>query len=347
MKLMGYDAVNIGEHELWLGREALKAAARLGVPFVSANVTDETGMPAARPYLLLRRSGLDVALTGLVESARYRAGPDLAATPPREALARLVPELRRKAAVIIVLADLELDAVRGLAEEFPEVTAILFRGRGDSHAPELVNRTVIASIYGEARYIGDMTLTWETPRRVSAEGQAVLLDERFAPSLEVMAVCTEWYKSAIDGRTFDLTQAGPGWDRLKTQQAEAGNRYVGSETCAKCHPYQYERWNAERHSRAMESLRKAGYQWSPECIVCHTVGYGAADGYRSMAETPHFGRVGCEACHGRGQILANGNCRGLARRGGEQTCRQCHTPAKHESFDYRKQWAIIDHKEKR
>ena len=347
MKEMGYDATNVGEHELWLGREKLRGLAQLGVPFVSANVLDEDGKATASPYILLRRCGLKVAVTGLIETGRYETGAGLKTGEPREALARLIPELRKKAGVIVVLADLELETVRELARDFPEITLILFRGRGDSHAPELVNRTVIASIYGEARYIGDMTLTWESERRLSAKGDAVLLDERFPPSLGVIAGCIEWYKGAVRERTFDLSQPGPGWERIQYQLPEVANRYVGSDTCKKCHPYQYARWSIQRHARAMESLKKGGYDWSPECVVCHTVGYGASDGYKPMKETPEFGRVGCEVCHGRGKILMNGNCKVLARKGSEQTCRQCHTMAKHPAFNYEKQWAIINHKEKK
>ena len=346
MKTMGYDAVNVGEHELWLGREGLARLAAVGVPFVSANALDGDGRPAAAPYLLFERAGLTVAVTGLVDDSDA-AGPGLRAADPRETLARILPELREKAGVIIVLADLDIETVRALARDFPEVACILFRGRGDSHAPELVNRTVIASVYGDARYLGDMTLTWEDGRRVSGTGEAVLLDERFAPSLKVISASIEWYKSAVRERTFDLSDARPGWDRIRPSQAEADNRFVGSETCAKCHPYQYETWKKQRHSRAMESLKKGGYDWSPECVVCHVVGYGSPDGYRSMKETPELGRVGCEDCHGRGYVLRNGSCKGLARRGAEQTCRQCHTMQKHAAFDFAKQWAIINHKEKK
>ena len=359
MLQMRYDAVNVGEHELWLGRDELSRLSRMGVPLVSANVLDESGAPAAWRYVLLRRAGLSVAVTGLVESAgngdRHLSGvtvpvtvsPGLRVMPPREALARLIPELRRKAGVIIVLADLDLESSRALAREFPEVTAILFRGRRDSHAPELVNRTVVASVYGQARYVGDLTLTWETARRVTGTGKAVLLDERSAPSLAVIAAGIQWYKDAIAGRTFDLSQGGPAGEGVRWQLPEGNNRFVGSETCRACHPYQYERWKAQRHSRAMESLKKAGYDWSPECIVCHVVGYGSPDGYQSMEKTPELGRVGCENCHGRGAILRHGGCKGLARRPNEQTCRQCHTMVKHETFNFDEKWKIIQHKEKK
>ncbi len=347
MKEMGYDAVNVAEHELWIGRQGLRQLMEEGVPFVSANVMDSDDKPVAMRYLLLKRNGLSVAVTGIVDHQRYQPGDGLSVRPAHEVLARLIPELRDKAGVLVVLADLDPADVRQLALDFPEITVILFRGRGDSHAPELVNRTVIASIYGEARYIGDMTVTWESRTRTSARGEAVLLDERFAPSLGVIETTIQWYKDAIRGREFDLALQSSGWEKIQPTRAEPGNAYVGSDTCMRCHPYQYARWKVQRHANAMESLKKAGYEWSPECIVCHTVGYGSPDGYVSMEKTPAFGRVGCENCHGRGKILEHGSCKGLARKPTEDTCRGCHTLSKHAEFQYQKQWAIINHKEKR
>lgn len=108
---------------------------------------------------------------------------------------------------------------------------------------------------------------------------------------------------------------------------------------------QFKKWSANKHATAMETLKKVGYDRSPECVVCHTVGYGATDGYKSMKETPKLGRVSCEVCHGRGLVLRNGQCKGRARPGNEATCRQCHTPKRHPDFNYKKQWDKINHKE--
>ncbi len=340
MKAMGYDAANVGETELWLGGEGLRELAEVGVPLVSANVTTEDGSPAVTTHLFLDRG----AVTGVADHEHDNVGAGLRLQPPREALARLLPALREKADTIIVLADLNEAQVRALAEEFPEITLILFRGRGDSLPPQRVNRTVIASIYGESRYIGDLTLSRDAALP-EATGKAVLLEQTLGADERVIAAGINWYKDAVRGQTFDLGENKPGWDHLHRIEPEPGNGYVGSEACKSCHAHQYERWSGFAHAHAMESLQQAGYDWSPECVVCHVVGYGADEGYVSAAQTPQFANVGCESCHGPGRILLNGHCKGLARRGDVNTCLQCHDGKHHPDFDFALALKSIDHTE--
>jgi hypothetical protein len=347
MARLGYDAINLGRTEVWLGRDAIARRLEAGVPFVSANVLDAaSGRPVAPEVRRFERGGMAVAVVGVVgEEARGRAGPGLAVGPPREAVARLVPRLAARPGAVVLLADLALPAVRDLSRDFPEIAVILFRGAGDSHPPEMVNRTVVASVYGEARYVGDVTVRWRSPHERTAEGEAILLDDRFAPDPGVEEAAIAWYKAQVAGRTFDLSEDAPGWDRIRWRAPEPDNRYVAPAACRKCHPRQYATWSRNRHARAMESLREVGYEWSPECVVCHTTGYAAADGYVSSEATPAMAQVGCDECHGRGALYVGNDHKGVARSRGEAGCRKCHTPKRHPDFHFETDWGRISHAE--
>jgi hypothetical protein len=341
MKVMGYDAVNIGEHETWLTPQELRRLDDVGVPFVSANVTDEAGRPVTRSHVLVERGGLTIAVTGLVDDGYTPRGDGLHVDPPDEALARWLASAPQVDAVI-VLADLDEQQVRDLARRFPEVTAAYIRGRGESLPPTRVNRTVIASVYGETLYIADTTLHLDDG---FGEGTATMLDRQYTTDPRIEQASIDWYKRQLQGRDFDLTEQRPGWDRIYATVTAPGNGYVGSGACTNCHQYEHNKFVTDAHARAMESLRNVGYERSPECVVCHVVGYGVDTGYVSMDATPQLAQVGCEACHGPGEPLLTGACIGNARRGGIENCVRCHTGKHDPTFNYAHDWPLIDHTE--
>ncbi|MFW6108280.1 MAG: multiheme c-type cytochrome [bacterium] len=347
MAEMGYDAANVGERELWLGRAELARRAREFVPLVSANVMDGGVEPVVQPSVTVERDGLRVAVTGLVAS-HYAAGPGLVVHEPCEALARLLPDLAHQADRIVLLADLDEPLVRRIATRFPELSAILYRGHGNAHAPEVVNRTAIAAVGGESLFVGELILQQNADGVPTASGTPVMLDEDVWPLDPAVAeTSVQWYKQAIHGRTFDLRQPARGWRRLSADPPPGGDRYVGSAACKACHAPSYAAWESSTHAHAMGSLERAGYHYSPECIVCHVVGYGAPDGYVSRDQTPELARVGCEACHGRGgrHVASRGEAKGAIVRSGEPTCLRCHTPKRSTGFLYPDAWRPIAHGE--
>lgn len=347
MRVMGYHAVNLGEHELWLGAEGIREIEREGVPLISANVRVEDDGAPIPAWRTVTVGGLRVAVTGVVAREGVRPGTGLRVDDHREAIARRLAErnAREEPAAIVVLADVRGPAARDLATDFPEINAILLRGRGDSLPPERVHRTWIASVSGEARYVGDLELRWpESGPPELTRGEPVLLESSWPEDEEVARATIAWYQETVRGRTFDVPRGVPGWDRIRAVDPEPGNGYVGSDACRGCHPDQHAAWSANRHAAAMESLVRTGYDWSPECIVCHVTGYGAAGGYVSRDRSAALARVGCEACHGPGEALLGGECRGVARRGDEAVCRGCHSRKRHPGFVYEVHWGRIDHR---
>ena len=98
--------------------------------------------------------------------------------------------------------------------------------------------------------------------------------------------------------------------------ASAGEpSYVGAKKCKMCHIKQFKSWEATRMAMSFELLKPgvqaaektaAGlnpdtdYTADPECLNCHTTGYGKPGGFVSLTETPGLAGVQCVSCHGPG-----------------------------------------------
>jgi hypothetical protein len=86
-------------------------------------------------------------------------------------------------------------------------------------------------------------------------------------------------------------------------------KYVGTDRCGDCHKAAYAVWKDTPHHKAYQTLADAKWpsnrQYDPECVVCHTVGFGYKGGYRTEQDTPKLLNVGCESCHGPGSLHAN------------------------------------------
>ncbi len=91
--------------------------------------------------------------------------------------------------------------------------------------------------------------------------------------------------------------------------------FIGAKKCKICHLKQFKAWEKTSMSDSFENLKagskaeekkKAGldpskdYTADPNCLKCHTTGYGKPGGFTSIEETPKLTGVQCEGCHGPG-----------------------------------------------
>ncbi len=86
---------------------------------------------------------------------------------------------------------------------------------------------------------------------------------------------------------------------VRASETPPNATYVGSDTCKVCHLKDAKTWQAHKHSKTFQLL-EGGEQKNPECLKCHTTGYGKPSGFVSMEQTPNLANTGCEACHGPG-----------------------------------------------
>jgi YVTN family beta-propeller protein len=126
-------------------------------------------------------------------------------------------------------------------------------------------------------------------------------------------------KQATMQRAHPLPKAGRSMGKMPAFPPPAGadpsgHKYVGAAVCGSCHKgemmgHQYSVWRMGPHARAWsvlstpaayEQAAKKGVagdpQSAPECLKCHSTGFGAA---HTASSTVDEG-VTCEACHGPG-----------------------------------------------
>lgn len=117
--------------------------------------------------------------------------------------------------------------------------------------------------------------------------------------------------------------------------------YLGAAKCMECHAPYNESWQRTKHALALDTLRRAGKSRNPECVACHTTGYGEEGGFYSDTATPGLSGVQCEVCHGPGREHAR-DFRPM-QKVVEPVCLKCHTEENSPSFDYKVYFERINH----
>jgi len=149
---MGVAAHNVGAAEAALGPDYLRdVAARLEVPFVSANVRSPDGRLVAEPLRIVRAGGRRVALVGVLDPKM--AGPGVRVDPPREAILQALQAAAGRYDVAIVLAYLPREGLRNLATELPEVDAVVGGPTGQPMEPERVGTVLVVSATNKGKFL--------------------------------------------------------------------------------------------------------------------------------------------------------------------------------------------------
>ena len=133
MNALGYDAAAVGNHEFNFGLDVLwKVKREARFPILAANVKQQYDHAPQRfePYIIKEIAGVRVAIVGFVTPAiphteipaNYR-GYEF--EPIVDAARRVIPEVRKKADVVVVLAHSGLPPVPAWTDEMPGENAML------------------------------------------------------------------------------------------------------------------------------------------------------------------------------------------------------------------------------
>ncbi|MFO8027859.1 MAG: cytochrome c family protein, partial [Opitutales bacterium] len=276
--------------------------------------------------------------------------------PPDLVLKELLPKLRDRCDLLVLLAFADEDNLRRLAEQFFEVDFIL---GGDVSQPSgntrRVNQSHVFYVANESRTVGliDFTLTGSRsssrPSLKIDTSRPELMYDDIPEASEILGLA-ESYRDMIRRTKLEIDTP-----EARQQGNVPGIRppaeYVGSQSCMACHQEEYAIWKDSSHAHAWESLKHTKADADPNCIGCHSVGFGTVSGYRREFKHEKLIDVGCESCHGPGsqhvaERSSGGPIRQRFRPLGEGDCRSCHYGEFSRPFVWDEFWPQIAHGKK-
>jgi len=118
---------------------------------------------------------------------------------------------------------------------------------------------------------------------------------------------------------------------------------TASEQCRPCHEEQWGQWMNTRHAHAIEALTAEPDRRNPECLSCHTTGFGRSDGYTREFAEEALARVGCVDCHLTPTEHLVSPAPAQTEAITEQTCTRCHNPMNSPNFNFTTYNAKVTH----
>jgi hypothetical protein len=373
---MKYSASGLGINDLELPSNLLIAYTAVGgglqSPFCSANVGFNSGANQFDPsmlqtYRVIEAAGMRIGATSILgKSYRPQIRDPFILTADAEAkLAALLPEMKKNADYLVLLAYATSDESKELARKFPDFKVVVTAGGADEPPgiPETIagTQTPLIEVGYKATNVIVLGL-YDGPK--PWRYQRVPLDSRFGDSPRMQQVMAD-YQDQLKTLGFE----GLGLHSGPHPQQSTLKRFVGSDKCESCHDESFKVWKKTPHAHAYRTLADLPVSrvYDPECISCHVVGWDPQNflpytsGYRSRKETPQLINVGCESCHGPGEAHVEAEMgkdvalqlqlqkavritKDEARK--QLMCQNCHDGDNSPDFEFDSYFPHIEHHEK-
>ena len=330
---VGVDAWTVGPSDISaLGLDVLQGISHPKP--ISATWVDQDGKWLFQPATIIEKQGIRLGVIGLsaqISSPKLRE--KIQYLPPEQAVTKALKTLPDELDLIVALGSVHDAEAKQLARQKPQLAAILTT-RGASYtqiaasdddlstpvvieAPERGRyvQTVYVRLGGPANfplYQAPSDQLWRdwiqfkqtknVPEKMEAQfenvgkgrnlmyAELVALNKSYDGKSEVDEEIENFKQKSIARATEKSKELPP----LETQP------YASASTCHGCHSKQFAQWTYSSHAKAWQSLLSRKEQNNPECIACHSTGYGEPGGFGELTQLNirKFKAVQCESCHG-------------------------------------------------
>jgi len=356
---MGYDAVGIGESEIAGGLDACAGLfSKVSFPVLSASFTlRDSEATYAKPYVIktydlsnkrhVRIAFLALSAYNSLLARTGDGGKVVVSRDPADQARRYMPELSGKADMVVLLANLSPNDLARVAQAVPAGIDIALAAFGDRLSMgDIEDMGGIKAFYAgnEGKRLGEIRVFLDGTKIRSMTAGVVHLTKRYPeePRFQQMVNATLAKVNDIMKNLTSLPAQAQGSGAPAQPAPAASRRYLTSSACKECHKEAFRVWDESAHATAMQTLVKASQDFNPECVKCHTTGYGTPEGFQTARITPMLTNVHCEACHGSGAAHVLDAAKPYGRVS-PRVCFTCHTKENSPDFSFFKYWEQIKH----
>ena len=369
-KEVGVDAWALGPTDLMaFGLEGLKQID--GPVRVSATWIDAQGEWIFDPFAVITKDDIRLAVIGLSEEPTDPKWQEsIVMKDPLEAINAVLPLLPDEVDLIVALGSIDDEKAVRISRANPDISMLLTTKGAHYENPYYPNDNKKHPLLIEApdrgRYVHLLHLRLNGPRTqppiqglkeqewrdhllLSTQGSTPK-KERLLKRLTQLGTnqnlffgelipLNESYdeQSAVSDIVDVFKQESLQQAERKAQDSPSDSEpgYDSAGQCVQCHSNEMAKWSLTQHAKAWESLLLRGEQNNPECIACHSTGFGEVGGFGELTTVNirKYKSVQCESCHGpmRGHPDDKSI---LPRPITEQTCLPCHDEANSPQFEY-------------
>ena len=322
-KAAGYDALVLGSNE-WSTLSTLLPGLMAESPmrFVSTNATPvKEELPLVRELIHRFDGGKLAVLSCLGTDALYYAPveiPRQLKVDPATTVARRAAELKAEGCTVVVVAHMTAEGVVALKGVKAIDLIILGHTTRAEEKPLKLGATPMLKVGGRD-IVAAAALQIEGGRIAAMDYRLEALDEHWPDDRYVLDI----YEAYAHEAMREMLNAKP----------KGGLKYVSSATCGRCHVKEFKAWQKGPHREVWDTLAKAKRTGDPNCVMCHSSGFGTEHGFRTYEDTPKLAGVNCQDCHRVN--MHGGRCEMPAPKITKDTCELCHTPVNSPHFDFK------------
>jgi len=232
MNAIGYDAWTIGNHDLDISQENLRALTAIArFPTLSANLTDSSGRMVLnnKEYVILKKNGLRIGIIGLMTKNLY----DVTNTTNLHGLAlgntttvtqRIIDAIDPETDLIVALAHEGVEDDSALAATTHGLNVII---GAHSHTrlktPKMVNGVIICQAGANCENLGQLDLTVEGKKVLSHEGKLITLWQGAGRPKTGLSTMVDSLREKVDKEYGEvLGRLTEDWKRSRSGESNIG-----------------------------------------------------------------------------------------------------------------------------